>query len=499
MNKFLVLSFSALMLGGCAVTQTPYTAEEFDKLAQEDMRILPEQEPFDGEMTLDEAMARAIKYNLQRQVKLMEQELAHNQTVLSKFDLLPSLDITGSSTHRDDHLVLDSYDITGGGNNPNNNVNTERSNNAASGKLVWNVLDFGVSHSIAKQTGDEELKSRERKRRAVQEILRDVREAYWRAVGSGSVEDDVAQLSEETLRALRLSAKSQKALLRSPEKALLYQRSLLEILVRLKEIQAGIIAAKAKLTSLMGLRPNAAYTLKKPPAVLPIQRLHLSLEEMEQVALRNHPALREAHYQTRFAAEEARKEIKRLFPGLEFSLGANYDSNRFLHHQSWTSAGVQVSWNLFSLFSASKRIETAKQKKELSNRQRLDLSVALLTRLYVGNAQYELAVEDFQLAACLEDVGAKLHDLKVKSMKAKTGNRLDLIHSRVDLLRLQLQRTVKYADLQASIALLQESTGQDLLPEALPNHDLETLRTAIQERRELNEEELEYVGRYCGQ
>ncbi|VFN05359.1 MAG: Outer membrane protein TolC, partial [Candidatus Kentron sp. G] len=381
---------------------------------------------------------------------------------------------------------------------PRNNASRNSSNHTGNAKIVWNVLDFGVSYSLAKQASDQALMAKERRRRAVQEILRDVREAYWRAAGSGAVEDDVAKLAEETLRALRLSTKTRDTLLANPEKALLYQRSLLEILARLKEIQAGIVSGKAKLTALMGLAPRTAYTLKRPPVVLPIQRLRFDMQEMEKRALRDHPALREAHYQARFAAEEARKEIKRMFPGLEFSVGGSYDSNKFLRHQSWTSAGVEVSWNLFNLLSASKRLKTAKQKKELADKQRLDLSVALLTRLYVGNADYELSVEDFQIAACLEEVGAKLHDLKVKAMAASSGNRLELIRSRTDLMRLQLQRTIKYADLQASIGLLKESTGMDLLPETLPDHELPTLIAAIQEKRGEHEEDMEFVGHYCG-
>jgi len=319
MKKILALSLSAFLLGGCAVIQNPFTDKEFEKFAQEDIQAIPEQEPFTGPLTLDEAMARALKYNLERRVKLMEQELAGNQALLAKFDLLPKLDVQANRTRRSNHLVLDSYNLETGAPQNSDNVNTERSGNTASAKLVWNVLDFGVGYSLAKQAADEELMSQERRRRAVQEILRDVRDAYWRAVGSGSVEDDVDRLTEETMRALRLSARSQRALARNPEKALLYQRSLLEILANLKEIQAGIVAARAKLTSLMGLPPSVGYTLAEPPKVLPIQRLRLDLDEMEQFALRDHPALREAHYQARSMAEEAKKEIKRLFPGVEFS------------------------------------------------------------------------------------------------------------------------------------------------------------------------------------
>nr|VFJ45288.1 MAG: Outer membrane protein TolC [Candidatus Kentron sp. FM]VFJ51530.1 MAG: Outer membrane protein TolC [Candidatus Kentron sp. FM]VFK05894.1 MAG: Outer membrane protein TolC [Candidatus Kentron sp. FM] len=497
MKRFFIFSLSALVLAGCAVTQEPYTAREFEELSQKDLERFPQQEPITQEITLEEAMARAVKYNLKRQVELMQEDMAHNQAMLAKFSMLPSLDVEGGYDHRDTELIFDSYNIETGETQDSNTINTENETRTASAMLVWNVLDFGVSYSLAKQASDQELMARERKRRAVQEILRDVREAYWRAAGSDMMKEELVQLSEHVLRALRLSETTQAALLENPQRTLLYQRSLLDILMSLKEVQAGVIDSKAKLTTLMGLAPGTAYSLKKPPRVLPIQRLRFDMEEMERRTLRDHPALHEAHYQTRFAAEEARKEIKRLFPGLEFSVGGSYDSNKYLHNQSWATAGVQMSWNLFSLFSAPRRIETAKRKKELVEKQRLELTMALLTRLHVGRAQYELALENFQLADCLEEVGDKLHELNLKSRRANTSNDLDVIRSRVDLLRAQMRRTVKYADLQASIALLKESTGLNLLPDILPSYDLEALRAAIREQRQRHEEDLEYVGHYC--
>jgi outer membrane protein TolC len=48
-------------------------------------------EPIKGPLTLDEAMARALKYNLDRRARLMEEALALNQLDVSQLDMLPKL------------------------------------------------------------------------------------------------------------------------------------------------------------------------------------------------------------------------------------------------------------------------------------------------------------------------------------------------------------------------------------------------------------------------
>ena len=48
--------------------------------------------------------------------------------------------------------------------------------------MSWNLLDFGVSYYRARQQADQVLIAEERKRKVVQNILADTRNAYWRAL-----------------------------------------------------------------------------------------------------------------------------------------------------------------------------------------------------------------------------------------------------------------------------------------------------------------------------
>ena len=77
MNKIvrhtLIVAASAALAAGCAVTPEPITQEERVQRAAEDMEAMfADQEPLEGPVSLAEAMARAVKYNLDHRVALME-------------------------------------------------------------------------------------------------------------------------------------------------------------------------------------------------------------------------------------------------------------------------------------------------------------------------------------------------------------------------------------------------------------------------------------------
>lgn len=67
-----------------------------------------------GPLSMDEAMARALKYNLDRRAKMMEEALALNQLDVSHFDMLPKLVAQAGYSTRNNDRINESRDaITG--------------------------------------------------------------------------------------------------------------------------------------------------------------------------------------------------------------------------------------------------------------------------------------------------------------------------------------------------------------------------------------------------
>jgi starvation-inducible outer membrane lipoprotein len=69
-----------LTLSACAVSPVPLDEAELNAYASaKHERVSADQEPITGAVTLYEAMARAIKYNLDKQVEVMNVALADQQ------------------------------------------------------------------------------------------------------------------------------------------------------------------------------------------------------------------------------------------------------------------------------------------------------------------------------------------------------------------------------------------------------------------------------------
>jgi hypothetical protein len=73
-------AFSTIGLTGCFIKPVPLTVDEVRSRVTEDRAVLTQdQEPLSGPMDLYEAMARALKYNLDARVELMHNMLSQTQ------------------------------------------------------------------------------------------------------------------------------------------------------------------------------------------------------------------------------------------------------------------------------------------------------------------------------------------------------------------------------------------------------------------------------------
>ena len=84
--RWSALGLACMMAAGCANVQpvalTPQDSRE--QIQKDAQAVRKDVEPIQGPLTLDEAMARALKYNLDRRSKMMEEALAMGQLDVSK-------------------------------------------------------------------------------------------------------------------------------------------------------------------------------------------------------------------------------------------------------------------------------------------------------------------------------------------------------------------------------------------------------------------------------
>lgn len=472
---------SVLALGGCAITPEPLTlAEQAQRADQDRLALFRDQEPISRPISLGEAVARAIKYNFDYRLTAMEQALQNRQLDVSRYDLLPRLTANGGLLTRNNDPASSSRSIESGRISLEPSTSQDRRRATADLTMSWNVLDFGVSYFQAQQQADRTLAAAERRRRTIHSIVQQVRGAYWQAVAAQHLSQDVQKVLAEARAALADSETAEAQQLLAPLDALRYQKAMLEIVRQLEGITDELAVAQTQLAALMNLPPGTPFAVEVPDLQnLAMPKVILPVVEMERVALINRPELREEGYQARIGANEVRKAIAKMLPGLTLSAGGNYDSNSYMVDNAWAEAGLRVTWNLFSLLTGPANIEFAEVQQEVGDTRRVALSMAVLAQVHVGYRQYQRALQQFEYTRRLDEIEQRIYGATANAQATDALNELERIRSAATAVSSALQRDRSYADLQNAVASIYVSLGLDPLPEQVESHDIAVLTEAV--------------------
>ena len=294
--------FAALLLGGCAsLVPEPLSTSEITATSVADRQAAQKDiEPLAGPLSLEEAIARAIKYNLERRARLMEEAVAAGQFDAGNFDLLPKLAASAGYRDRSNDLITNSIDsVTGQPSLANPYISSARSATTTDLTLSWSLLDFGQSYYASKQNADRLLIAGERRRKALHILVQDVRTVFWRVACAQKLRADIAATVGAAEEVLIDARKAEAERLRNPLDALRYQRQLLENLRLLETIDQELSTARVELASLTNLPLVQNITVVEPKTALDARWQKVAVEAMEEQAIAHNADLRESFYNAR--------------------------------------------------------------------------------------------------------------------------------------------------------------------------------------------------------
>ena len=449
----------ALAVAGCSVVPEKITPEQVASRVQSDQsQMYKDQEAISGPVTFSAALARALKYNLDFRLKLMESALAHGLFDVSKIDLLPKLVVEAGYTSRNNDSGGTSIGIEDRQVSLRPSTSEERSTRMRRAEFSWNALDFGISYYRAKQTADEYLITEERSRKILQNIVQDVRNAYWRAAGAQALAGEAETLVVRIRAALERSRAAERAGVLPPAQGLAYQRALLDAMAMVNIKRQEMEFAKRELAALMNVTPGTDFTLADMPDPQ-LSAVPGNVNELEAMALERRPELREEDSRARIGQNEARKQIAALFPSLN---------------------GATMSINLMRLtgLPAFKRTNEARAKSDET--RRMALAMAVITQVRVSLERYRLSVLDHELAAESARVDQRLAAISRAGASNKLESELEALRTESRALVSRFQQAGAYASAHAAYARIMNSVGVDLLPAEVRATDVQTLAKAIE-------------------
>ncbi|MEL6505871.1 MAG: TolC family protein [Pseudomonadota bacterium] len=470
MKRILMLSALALSVSACTVTPKPLTTGSLSKFASDSLaRVTAGQQPVTNAIDLYEAMARALKYNLDFHVELYNEALASKQLEAARLDTLPNLIASAAYTGRNN----DSGNL-------GSSVFPDREKFQNDINLSWNILDFGLSKVRAEQAADEVLVARENRRKIINRVIEDVRTSYWRAVSADRLVVGLRRLEGRTKRAMANAKALEDEGQTSPLTSLTYQRELVEIQQRIQRLQKDLSLAKMQLAALMNIRPGEHFTLAQPARRATSTDLVMTGEEMVFAALENRPEIRDIQYKLRINSKEARRAFLQMLPNANLFATANFDSDNYLYNSNWVGWGAKATWNLLSIFKYPAQKRAIEAQSDVLDQRALAVTMAIMTQVHVSRVRYRHSKKLYLTAAKHLRVQKRIVQQIRASHAEEQASEQTLIREEMNTLASQVSSDIAYADLQNAYANIYASMGIDPYADDLRHsHSVEELAASL--------------------
>jgi outer membrane protein TolC len=458
----IVLLLGSTLLAGCAVKPELIGNDELQAFTELNAETLvANQEAVTGTIGLYEAMARALKYNLDHRVEMMNAALAARIADVKSAAMLPQVVASSGYNGRDPSAGGYSRSLTTGLKSADASTSTEKEVFNADVMASWNILDFGLSYVRAKQAGDEVLIAEERKRKIVNRIIEDVRTAYWRAATGERLLAGLSALEGRVNSALANSRSLSHEGVLAPLTALTYQRELVDIRKQIHQLQLELKTAHIQLAALMNIPPGSDFKIVIPKRNATGLKLNQSASELIDLAMQSRPELREALLKERITTKEADAALLQLLPGIQVFGGLNWDSNDLLYHSNWLAWGAKASWNVMRVFSYPAIKKENEARASLNREQSLAMAMAVLTQVHAARARYAQNLKILKDAEDYHAVQTRILKQVQSAAAASAASEQSLIREEMNTLLAAVKFDMAHADLQNAFANVYATVGVD--------------------------------------
>lgn len=459
--KAFIVILLFVTLSACAVRPKLMTPEErADRIQHDWQAMFSNQEPLKGSLTIYQAMARAVKYNLDIRVKEMETAYTMADVKYASATMLPSIVTSAGYTARNNN-----YSILSPTNPDVISTTEDRDIRSANLQFSWNVLDFGVSYIQSKQKADMYLVSEERKRKIIQQIIKDTRYAYWRAWAAQKLGRQVNVFKSQIQHAIRQSQIASNEKLTAASAASYYRAELWQAYRDMTALQNQLSNAQPELMSMINARPTTRVRLAKPRVIdSPLPKgFPMNSNILEMMALQNRPDLREEDYRHRISMNEITKAKLKMLPGLLINSGEHYNSNSYLVNNTWADFGTQFSWDILRLYSNYQGVKVAKAEQQVGEVRRLALSMAVITQVEIAKLRYLQAIRELNIAKQLCNARYQYYVSIRNEEQSNLSDHLAVIDAKAKWLVSKLGYYTAYAEWQNAAGQLLDSVGYDPL------------------------------------
>ena len=409
-------------------------------------------------LTFDDVIAVAMQRNMSLEVKKQEYRIQQEAITRERYRMLPQVRGSFEFSGRTENTASFSQSLIPGVPPAPLSISSEQHTARWEASAVFNLLDFGLSYYRYQQEENKLLIAQLEYEKLQQNLIVDIMRQYWKTIIAEHAVKRSKVVVEKTLEQQATIERQMNERLISEIQGLRNQNILLTILQQLLAYEKEYHNAKTELSLLMGLPPDIEYELAAIDQYN-ITAIIDEIEELETMALNRRPELRNADVEQEIRSSEVRTALMQLLPGVELFGGPSHDSNSFLLHNNWLSAGLRAIWNLLDAPGIMQEKRVAQERLELAKRNRLALSIGVISQVYLAYIVYQDNMEAYILSKEIETVNRRMFNAAQSEHRQGKIHEADILRYQADALFTEVAALKAYGELQNSLEHLNNAMG----------------------------------------
>lgn len=408
-------------------------------------------------LSYNEIIEAAVSQNLDLRVKAQEVRIKEEEYTQATWKMLPQLMFNLEQYGRNRNTGSSSQSLTNQPPAPPS-ISSEQHDTTYDITFTWNIIDFALAFNRARQEANRTVMLRLDYIRLQQNLILEVTKSYWKAQlalkGISRAKDLINRINEYQQKIRYYVDKG--TLPAMPN--LKMDAQLSKFKLQLQDFNRDYTTAKSQLAQFMGLRSADMFEMI-PMEMGAIESFKFNWNELEGIAVTHRPELFGKDVEEKVFIDEVHNQALQLIPGLGPYGQTKFDSNKFLIWNHWLQAGLKITYNIFGIPNAYYGMKAAEQQQELVKKNRVALTLGVLTQIQLALLLNQDAYDNYLIAQDYNNTQQKLKDQAFQVLKVGEFHDGDVLSYESDAFLAEMTAYERYGNFMLSLEQINNSIG----------------------------------------
>ena len=340
--------------------------------------------------------------------------------------------------------------------------------------LSYLLLDFGGREAAAESARQALIASNWNHNQSIQDLLRDVPQAYYRYLGNKARVRASEVSLKEALTSLRSTEQRKKAGVSTIADVLQARSKADQVRLDLVSNRGAVQVSRGQLATAIGWPANTPFDVAEAPGDIPLDRMEQNTKDLIELAVRDRPDLAAARAAVRQGEAELQKSESALWPKLIATgntgwTGVNGKVNGVDFEGNDTNyyGGLALQIPIFEGFSLRNRVRQATASLEAARAALRAKEESVIADVWTAYYNVHTAAQQVETSETLLVSSKESYNVSLARYRAGAADIVELLNAQSQLAAARAQRVEARTSLFTSYAELVHAIGAGLPAESL--------------------------------